>query len=55
MARSISRASELCLSFRKRTAPLAPDYLAKGLSICRDLNLDRKYGYNLQAIGTAAK
>jgi 4-hydroxy-tetrahydrodipicolinate synthase len=40
---------------RKPLKPLAPDYLAKGLSICRDLGLDRKYGYNLQAIRTAAK
>ncbi|MEE9569215.1 MAG: dihydrodipicolinate synthase family protein [Candidatus Binatia bacterium] len=40
---------------RKPLKPLAPDHLAKGLSICRDLGLDRKYGYNLQAIRTAAK
>ena len=40
---------------RKPLKPLAPDHLAKGLSICRDLGLDRKYGYNLQAIRTVAK
>ena len=40
---------------RKPLKPLAPDPLAKGLSICRDLGLDRKYGYNLQAIRTAAQ
>lgn len=40
---------------RKPLKPLAPDHLAKGLSICRDLGLDRKYGYNLQSIRTAAK
>ena len=40
---------------RKPLKPLAPDHLAKGLSICRDLGLDRKYGYNLQAIRKAAK
>jgi 4-hydroxy-tetrahydrodipicolinate synthase len=40
---------------RKPLKPLAPDHLAKGLSICRDLGLDRKYGYNLQVIRRAAK
>ena len=40
---------------RKPLKPLAQAHLAKGLSICRDLGLDRKYGYNLQAIRTAAK
>ncbi len=40
---------------RKPLKPLAPDHLAKGLSICHDLGLDRKYGYNLQAIRTVAK
>ena len=33
---------------RKPLKPLAPDHLARGLAICRDLGLDRKYGFRLQ-------
>jgi hypothetical protein len=41
--------------FQEKNRTAGTDHLAKGLSICRGLGLDRKYGYNPQAIRTAAK
>ena len=40
---------------RKPLKPLAPDRLARGLAICRDLGLDRTYGYSLTAGRAAAE
>lgn len=40
---------------RKPLKPIAPDHLARGLKICRDLGLDKKYGFQLNAIRSAAE
>ncbi|MEE8445772.1 MAG: dihydrodipicolinate synthase family protein [Alphaproteobacteria bacterium] len=40
---------------RKPLKPIAPDHLARGLQICRDLGLDRKYGFQLNAVRAAAE
>ena len=40
---------------RKPLKPIAPDHLARGLAICRDLGLDKKYGYTLSPLRSAAE
>lgn len=40
---------------RKPLKPLAPESIARGLDICRQLGLDRKYGYRLPAPRAAAE
>jgi 4-hydroxy-tetrahydrodipicolinate synthase len=40
---------------RKPLKPIAPDHLARGLAICRDLGLDKKYGYTLTPMRSAAE
>jgi len=40
---------------RKPLKPIAPDHLARGLKICRDLGLDKKYGFRLDALRSAAE
>jgi 4-hydroxy-tetrahydrodipicolinate synthase len=40
---------------RKPLKPIAPDHLAKGLHICRELGLDQKYGFSLPLIRSAAE
>ena len=40
---------------RKPLKPIAPEHLARGLAICRDLGLDKKYGYTLSPMRSAAE
>jgi 4-hydroxy-tetrahydrodipicolinate synthase len=40
---------------RKPLKPIDADHLARGLDICRDLGLDRKYGYRLAPLRSAAE
>ena len=40
---------------RKPLKPLAPEQLARGLAICRDLGLDASYGYSLDRVRSAAE
>jgi len=40
---------------RKPLKPIAPDHLARGLEICRALGLDRKYGFSLPQMRSAAE
>jgi 4-hydroxy-tetrahydrodipicolinate synthase len=40
---------------RKPLKPIAPDHLARGLAICRDLGLDKKYGFTLSTMRSAAE
>ncbi|MFT5440591.1 MAG: 4-hydroxy-tetrahydrodipicolinate synthase, partial [Alphaproteobacteria bacterium] len=40
---------------RKPLKPIGPDHLARGLDICRELGLDRKYGFNLPQMRSAAE
>ena len=40
---------------RKPLKPIAPDHLARGLAICRELGLDKKYGYSLTPLRSAAE
>ncbi|MBT3535186.1 MAG: 4-hydroxy-tetrahydrodipicolinate synthase, partial [Rhodospirillaceae bacterium] len=40
---------------RKPLKPIAPDHLARGLKICRDLGLDKKYGFTVNAMRSAAE
>jgi 4-hydroxy-tetrahydrodipicolinate synthase len=40
---------------RKPLKPIAPEHLARGLAICRDLGLDKKYSYTLSPMRSAAE
>ena len=40
---------------RKPLKPIAPEHLARGLAICCDLGLDKKYGYTLSPMRSAAE
>ena len=40
---------------RKPLKPVSPEHLAKGINICRELELDKKYGYQISAGLSAAE
>ena len=40
---------------RKPLKPISPEHLAKGINICRKLELDKKYGYQISASLSAAE